>query len=914
MRNIKTLIYSLSILAITWGCCSETMAQEQPHFGRPPQIESQQNLNTPLNLSPTQPPKALAVDSEIIVISGYEVSNSGKHVRVFIDRPGRNVLLILTSYEKVAWHVDASPSTNIKGIIASGYKLPVVFTTTSTLGFLVDLPYVSQVESINFQTLLNQLNGWLGISEIDVFRGQYSIPPLVSVSEPDAPSDMLTLTGLRPQKPKNDFSFELTTNEYTKARWSLTGPHNNENKPYHQWGRLAFSKSGDMLYLLINDQLEVINRSNNEKFVATLPPDFPRFSWPKDVAYDTHRNIVTVVCSFDGKSLIYRFDANKRSWIDFHSLNNIEILSLAYDEKLDRYVAWANERVDLFTSIKKGAPIRDVKIDSGNLLFISNEVKVLFHQKIIGHLPGFDKLYDINNSRAYRITIIPKGDDIALVYINNGSVRIIWYYNVDTQTGLLTYKHLKDRHEAPVAGNNFWGYAVKQPGTDAVNVFIKESRDLKIPPITDNPILVTENNQVEIETQKPGQDDFDYNRVINNSPRYSPLEIAVRQNNLEEAKLLLSERAVKDEIEDSKAMMWAINESSVEMLELLLDNGIPITDDRAIEAVTNINRYKTAKLKVLIAHGLDVTRKYSRKMPIITEVSPGIININSDVEQTVSKTLMEWVMESKPHDLDTLLILAEACSKLGGKELLCELQDADKELNEKYKILLKELSKAERQKLRNEQRAWIRIRDVKCKVTLQKDSMNKWFKYITADQARASCVIDETRRRMTELSAKQNTTVIPPDEKVGGLSIVEWVKRYWEWSKSFPEDQAPADDSTGSRCMEKQSGNIIMLAGSSESSPVVRRCEVPVDKYIFFPVLTNIARDKSIDTHRHESLLLVLDEMTRNVSSMYAQIDGKAIENIKSYRLSTGFFSLKVADGESNAASDGYWLAVVGIV
>lgn len=99
-------------------------------------------------------------------------------------------------------------------------------------------------------------------------------------------------------------------------------------------------------------------------------------------------------------------------------MNNIDIYSLAYDQKTDRYVAWT---------------------DGGSIVFISSDGETLFTKKAKSSLEGFGRLYDGGNARVPRITIAPNGDDVALIYISGKEVRKIWQYDVKTERAVLTY-------------------------------------------------------------------------------------------------------------------------------------------------------------------------------------------------------------------------------------------------------------------------------------------------------------------------------------------------------------------------------------------------------------------------------------------------------------------------------------------
>ena len=169
--------------------------QKQIRFGASagPNVKDSKYL---LSLSSSQPPRELAANSEVILISGYEPTNRNEPaVKVEVNRPGMDVLLILTSYEKIDWQVSVSPSTKITGVVTWGYKTPTVTASIPTQGFLVNLPYAYEAESINFKKLLSKLSTIFGVNKIDIFRGSYYIPSVVRISSIEIPRTDLTLVG-----------------------------------------------------------------------------------------------------------------------------------------------------------------------------------------------------------------------------------------------------------------------------------------------------------------------------------------------------------------------------------------------------------------------------------------------------------------------------------------------------------------------------------------------------------------------------------------------------------------------------------------------------------------------------------------------------------------------------------------------
>ncbi|MDO8439381.1 MAG: hypothetical protein Q7S67_03990 [Telluria sp.] len=354
---------------------------------------------------------------EIMLVSGYQPS-SGTTV-VDIDRPGKKVLLVLTSYSKVNWQVNASPSTAIAGIVVSGYEQPTLTTSLLSPGYLVTLPSAYEADNVKFKELLGKLNTWFGATKVDSFQGSYSIPERVRVSSIDTPGAELTLDGPLPVKLNRNVSFSLLTNGYENVRLSLAGPAQGAAKSYRGEGKIAVSKSGNAIYSLTHKGLEVAEPQGRTPTLLPLPPGFPAFSWAADVAYDTKRDIVSVV-SDGGEGFFYRYDAKARKWLDFLSLKNVDIASLAYDAAMDRYVAWTS---------------------AGRLQFFTTEGYALNSRELVSRLAGFGRLYDRGNGRPPRITIVPNGNDIALVYISDNSVQNIWYYDVKNDSAALTFRN-----------------------------------------------------------------------------------------------------------------------------------------------------------------------------------------------------------------------------------------------------------------------------------------------------------------------------------------------------------------------------------------------------------------------------------------------------------------------------------------
>ena len=102
-----------------------------------------------------------------------------------------------------------------------------------------------------------------------------------------------------------------------------------------------------------------------------------------------------------------------QAWVDFRSLDNVDIQSLTYDEESDRYIAFTVE---------------------AELLFIGADGSAQHSKALRDRLP---------NSSTYgktTLVIAPKGERIALVHMQGADINMIWLYDMSPDIVQLTYK------------------------------------------------------------------------------------------------------------------------------------------------------------------------------------------------------------------------------------------------------------------------------------------------------------------------------------------------------------------------------------------------------------------------------------------------------------------------------------------
>lgn len=369
-----------------------------------------------LPLTDAPMPRSTDKDLEVIFVSGYEPVAVG--ARVYLDRPGKAVVLMLASYAKTLWQIEVLSGTSLVAVsVGSNDPGTTVTANVPTQGYRLRIPYATEIDNANFRTALRVIGDAIGADHIDAFRGSYRIAREQMISERDPPREELTTAGPAPRAPPISLQFELLDERLEPVRWTLLGP------PDRQWrsylGRAVAMTRAGVVYGLTRERLEVRPSPNH----ATATPielsgNFPAFSWPTGIAYDSDREIVAVV-TLGGEGFLYRYDVKARKWLDYRSLHDVDITGFAYDPVAKRYVAWTT---------------------AGDLIFISPQGERQFSRKAFARLTAFGETYDRGNERVPPLMIVPRGNDIALIHFAGGQVHRVWLYRVSEDTATMTYR------------------------------------------------------------------------------------------------------------------------------------------------------------------------------------------------------------------------------------------------------------------------------------------------------------------------------------------------------------------------------------------------------------------------------------------------------------------------------------------
>lgn len=158
--------------------------------------------------------------------------------------------------------------------------------------------------------------------------------------------------------------------------------------------------------------------------------------------------------------------------------------------------------------------------------------------------------------------------------------------------------------------------------------------------------------------------------------------------------------------------------------------------------------------------------------------------------------------------------------------------------------------------------------------------------------------------------------VLDPHQKVGGISQVEYVERWWQWATRLPDGVRAYQDPSGAQCGMNQSGPVWFLAGTEGTMHVNRRCDIPAGRFVFFPVIATIVHarpGKPIDCKAAQAQVHGNNDHLAEAS---VTLDGLAIQQVGSHRIR----SIRCFDAYAKAqylehheayvpaAVDGYWI------
>jgi hypothetical protein len=108
-----------------------------------------------------------------------------------------------------------------------------------------------------------------------------------------------------------------------------------------------------------------------------------------------------------------------------------------------------------------------------------------------------------------------------------------------------------------------------------------------------------------------------------------------------------------------------------------------------------------------------------------------------------------------------------------------------------------------------------------------------------------------TSVQMASADGNSTPSVVPPQAESFPPTYGEWGARWWQYVLGIPDnpapDENPLNDHNGERCGVGQWVPVWFLVGTTGGG-AERRCNVPADTGLFFPIQTSSARSRKMET------------------------------------------------------------------
>ena len=301
-------------------------------------------------------------DNEVHLVSiyeGYEKSKGkihGPRANVHVDRPGKEVTLVLTSYDGATWQITTTTGTKIREVILGGYEEQAVKgVSESTKVTKVwrgqsdkPLSYSHRSEGAKFRQLVKQVHALTG-TELSSFYGTYrSVPDVPLVV--DAVQENPTLLSSYPQPtkdlPSNARDVTFVAHRYVAGprRFDLsssfgehtpTGPIEKELKSLPRGvKRIAYDANNNVHYGISDHAVFQVDLEADDVKEMKLGLDVPTLHWVSDITFDTKRKRVIVGSRSGGdgrgdRGYLYAYSTEKQQW-SVISKNPMTLRSFAY--------------------------------------------------------------------------------------------------------------------------------------------------------------------------------------------------------------------------------------------------------------------------------------------------------------------------------------------------------------------------------------------------------------------------------------------------------------------------------------------------------------------------------------------------------------------------------------------------------
>jgi hypothetical protein len=160
------------------------------------------------------------------------------------------------------------------------------------------------------------------------------------------------------------------------------------------------------------------------------------------------------------------------------------------------------------------------------------------------------------------------------------------------------------------------------------------------------------------------------------------------------------------------------------------------------------------------------------------------------------------------------------------------------------------------------------------------------------------------------------------DSKPFGVPFSDWCVRWIKWCLETPTPINPAYDNTGKLANSNQPTDapVFFLAGHfmRNTQPIVRECEVPAGRHLFFPVIEKeCSFSEDVDLRTEPELQARTQDHVSRITHLECSVDGEYVENLYAHKLQLPVFDLNFPEDNvyghkgghtTRSTSCGFWI------
>lgn len=250
-----------------------------------------------------------AADPEVHVVGIYEgFTQSGNLIhgpkaRVRLDRPGAEVILVLSSYDATLWELTLADGTAVPEVVLSqrvGGRQSEVMVNGKRLESpdRRKVPMVYRPEGIDFRALVELVPDLFGVDQMASFSGDYTAP--------DRPFRITKIVD-DPRYGPDPLRAYLSTADLPDVLQALVGPGTVEATP-------------DVL--LTDAGFQVLTDEGAPRIIP-LPLEMPAVSWARGAVRDAEARTLYGV-TFGGDGYLYAYDETTAKWRIARSMDGLD--------------------------------------------------------------------------------------------------------------------------------------------------------------------------------------------------------------------------------------------------------------------------------------------------------------------------------------------------------------------------------------------------------------------------------------------------------------------------------------------------------------------------------------------------------------------------------------------------------------